>query len=204
MKYYLRLGLVLLVITALASGVLAFINSFTDPIITNNQLKTQEEARKEVLPQAVTFVKDSLQVEAVKMKRNPLKIEPKNTANAFYYYVGKDDNGNIVGYTFVASKYGYSSNVQTMVGVDQNLFVQKIKIIYQSETPGLGANCEKADFAAKFEKKQVSQLKVDKDGGTIESITGATITTRAVTNSIREGLEHLQKMVKKESKEVSA
>ncbi len=55
MKYYLKLGFVLLIITMIASGILAYLNTLTQPIIEENQRVAQEKARKEVLPSAVTF-----------------------------------------------------------------------------------------------------------------------------------------------------
>lgn len=98
----------------------------------------------------------------------------------------------MVGYTFVAAKNGYSSNVKTMVGLKPDFSINKIKIIFQSETPGLGANSEKPEFQQQFSGKTLTDLKVDKDGGSIKSLTGATITSRAVTNSINEGITILK------------
>ncbi len=175
MKYYLKLGFVLLSITIIASGVLAYINSITKPIIEENQRKTKEEARLEVLPSAVAF--DSL-----------------SYFNDEVVYIGKNENGEIVGYTFVASLYGYSGDVKTMIGVTQELVVNKIKIIEQKETPGLGANCQKQEFQKQFENKNKSSMLVDKDGGEIISITGATITTRTIANSIKTGLVMLEEI----------
>lgn len=173
MKYFFRLGFVLLVITVIASGVLAYINSITKPIIEENQRKAKEEARMEVLPEAATF--DSI-----------------SYLNKETVYVGKNEESNIVGYTFVASLYGYSSDVKTMVGVTPDLKVNRIKIIEQKETPGLGANCEKPEFQKQFENKGKSQMVVDKDGGHIISITGATITTRTLAQSIKLGLGFIE------------
>jgi len=170
MKYYLKLGFILFIITVIASGVLAYINTLTQPIIEKNQRIAQEKARKEVLPSAITFEEVTCDIT---------------------YHIGKDAGGNIVGYTFVASLYGYSSDVKTMVGVNTDLIIEKIKIISQSETPGLGANCEKPEFQAQFSEKQKTDMRVDKDGGNIVSLTGATITTRAITNSIKAALDKL-------------
>jgi H+/Na+-translocating ferredoxin:NAD+ oxidoreductase subunit G len=195
MNYFIKLGLVLLIITAIASGILAFINSITEPIIIENQKRAQVEARKDVLSKATTFVADSVNVEKKATVNNPLKKVAKSAGNKFYYFVGTDDDKNIIGYTFVASQYGYSSEIKTMVGVNNDFTLNKIKIIYQSETPGLGANCETQDYASKYELKTKKELKVDKDGGKIASLTGATITTRAITNSIRESLENLEKAI---------
>jgi len=195
MSYFIKLGLVLLIITAIASGILAFINSFTEPIIISNQLKAQVEARKEVLPEATAFTPDSISVEKKATVRDPLKKVVKSTGNKFHYFIGIDGKENVVGYTFMAKQYGYSSEIKTMVGVNSDLTLNRIKIIYQSETPGLGANCEAKGFTSKYELKAKKDLKVDKDGGSIASITGATITTRAITNSIQEGLINLEKAI---------
>ena len=172
MKYYLQLGFVLLLITALASGILAYINGLTAPIIEENQRLTKENARKEVMPDAATF-------------------ENIGTYNEEGVFIAKNDAGDVVGFTFLASLYGYSSDVKSMVGVNKNMIVNKIKVISQTETPGLGANCEKPEFQAQFSNKDLQQMKVDKDGGSIVSLTGATITTRTIANSIRNGMEYL-------------
>ena len=182
MKYFLKLGFVLLIITVIASGILAYINSLTEPIIQENQRKAKEEARKEVLSEAASF-------------------EVIGTFNEESVFAGLDNEGTTVGYTFLASLYGYSSDVKSMVGVKTDLTVNKIKIISQTETPGLGANCTKPEFVAQFDRKDVEQMKVDKDGGDIESITGATITTRTIANSIKDGLIMLEKLIPDETEE---
>ncbi|MBT5419909.1 MAG: FMN-binding protein, partial [Candidatus Cloacimonetes bacterium] len=120
MKYYIKLGFVLFIITAIASGVLAYLNTITQPIIEENQRVAQEKARKEVLPSAVTF---------------------EEVVGELTYHIGKDTDEQVVGYTFVASLYGYSGDVKTMVGINTDLIIEKIKVISQAETPGLGANC---------------------------------------------------------------
>jgi electron transport complex protein RnfG len=85
-----------------------------------------------------------------------------------------------------------------MVGIDTTGRIKKIEIISQKETPGLGAlSVESGPFNGKkwstrqFTGKTIDDLKVDKDGGPIVSITGATITSRAVTNSIRDKMKEL-------------
>jgi len=176
MKYYLKLGFVLLIITSVASGILAFINGFTDPIIKLNEKKQKEEARLEVQSEAVSF--DSIGV-----------------LNDEIVYAAKAEDGSIVGYTFMAIKYGYSSNLKTMVGLKPDYSINKIKIISQAETPGLGANCSNLEFQDKFMNLSRNDLLVDKDGGNIISITGATITTRTITNSINEALISLEKIL---------
>jgi len=166
MKEIIKPTLVLVVICVIAGSILASIYYKTDPIIAENNRIEEENARKEVLPLADKF-------------------EPVCENDNILYYEGSRKN-KLVGYIFKCAKYGYGSTVKTMVGVDTLLMITGIKIISQQETPGLGANCSKPKFAEKFKNKNPETIFVDKDGGNIISITGATITTRTVTNSIRE------------------
>ena len=181
MSYFFRLGAILFIIAALASAVLAFVNGFTEPIIRENQLRTEEEARREVLPAAVRFVK---------FDREPT------------FHIGIDKADNIVGYTFIATENGYSGLLQTMVGVDENFIITQIKIISQTETPGLGANCTRMEFTDQFRGRTGDRLSLDKDGGQIVTITGATITTRAIMISIARSIIEVQERVAKESYDI--
>lgn len=173
MKTYIQYALILFIFTGLACGVLAWIDSKTKPIIEENKAKSEDEARKIVLQTATSFE----------------KVETKELT----YYIAKDPNQNIVGYTFVAEGKGYSGVLKTMVGVNQEFIIQNILVIQQTETPGLGANCSKPEFPNRFKDLKKDDLKVDKDGGKIKSLSGSTITTRALTNSIKTYLELLEK-----------
>lgn len=182
MAYYLRLGGVLLIIAAIASGVLAYINGFTQPVIEENRRRAEEEARREVLPEAEVF---------------------EFVDADFPFYKAFDSEGDLSGYTFLAQGMGYSGVIQTMVGVNSDFTIKNIKIINQSETPGLGANCVRPEFTDQFGNLSSEELVIDKEGGKIISITGSTITTRAVVNSLREAVSLLQSRVsEKESGEV--
>jgi electron transport complex protein RnfG len=167
MKEIIKPTLVLLVICVVAGGVLAFVYKKTAPIIEENKKIEEENARKEVLPIAVHF-------------------EPIYEGEQILFYKGFDQNEKLVGYAFQCAREGYGSTIQTMVGIDTLLQMTGIKIISQQETPGLGANSSKSEFAERFKNKNPATIRVDKDGGNIVSITGATISTRAITNSIRE------------------
>ncbi len=191
MNYFVKLGLVLLIITAIASGILAYVNGLTADKIRENKSRVEEEARQEVLSEAVRFEQQTITLEAVVEEPNPLKNIADTGPRQFVYYLGYDTADSLVGYTYVASKYGYSSLVKTMVGVNMDLEIAKIKVIEQSETPGLGANSTSDEFQDRFTSMSKDQLQVDKDGGAIKSLTGATITSRAVTGSIAEGLQIL-------------
>lgn len=192
MNYFVKLGLVLLIITALASGILAFVNDLTKDQIADNKIKAQEIARKQLMPQAETFTQKSITLPAKEQEKDPLKKQTEAGPLQFNYYECYNAVQELVGYSFMASRYGYSSHVKTMVAVGLDLNIIKIDVIDQAETPGLGANADATSFEDRFMGKNQNQLKVTKDGGEIEALTGATITSRAVTNSIAQGLEILK------------
>jgi electron transport complex protein RnfG len=176
--YYLKLGVILLIFCAVAAGVLAYVNGLTTPIISERKAKEAIETREALIPNS-TF-------------------EEKTAADSSYkYFVALDKTTKEVnGYTFVASKNGYSGKVETMVGLDKDFKVIDVKIITQSETPGLGANCVKDSFKAMFKGLGVENLMVDKDdkdNGKIIAMAGATITSRAIANSVHEQILVLQK-----------
>jgi len=200
MGYFIKLGLVLLIITVVASGILAYVNDLTKDKIADNKVKAEELARTQVLDGAVTFEQRSVTLPAEEIEPNPLKKKVEAGPREFIYYEGLDADGKLIGYTFVASQYGYSSVVKTMVGVDKAEHITSIKVIEQAETPGLGANSATAVFQQRFAKKGLDALKVDKDGGEIVSLTGATITSRTVTNSIAAGLKVLSDAIGGEDK----
>jgi len=188
MKNIIKPALILLVICVVSSTILSVLYSKTKPIIEQNNKENIENARKAVLPEAA---KDNfVAVDA----KNVEEDEKGFDKDSIIYYRGYNDKGKLVGFTFQTAGQGYSSStpVTTMVGINLELKIEKIKVIKQQETPGLGANCANPDFAQKFVSKDPEIIKVDKDGGDIQSITGATITTRAVTNSIRNKFDKIK------------
>lgn len=173
MKYYLKLGFILFVFCAIASGILAYINTLTAPVIAERKAREEEETRNSLIPNA--------------------DFEQKVTDQGMIYYVAKDPaKDELLGYTFIAADVGYSSTVQTMVGVDPEFEVLGIQVVDQAETPGLGANCTSPSFASQFSGMSINDLYVDKDGGEVVSLSGATITSRCITNSLRESILDVQ------------
>lgn len=179
MKYILQLGLILLIFCAVASGVLAFVNSKTQPVIAARKLLEEEQTRKALLPQAGDF-----------------EMNQAAADSNFVYYTAKDSTGKVIGYAFIAEKAGYSSVVKSMVALGPDFKIISMKVIDQNETPGLGSNCTRDDFPPQFAGLGFNELMVDKDGGPVKSLTGATITTRAITNSIREAMTLLMNDIK--------
>jgi electron transport complex protein RnfG len=83
------------------------------------------------------------------------------------------------------SDKGYSGLVKVMVGFNKNGIIENIAVLEQKETPGLGTKMKNDSFLAQFRKQnpETYDLKVSKDGGDVDAITGATISTRAFGES---------------------
>lgn len=183
MKEILKLGGILMLITAIAGGALSMVNSITKPKIELQKKLALERALLKALPTA---------------DRNAIIPVEQNGQKYYKGYKSPDTTG-LVGYAFVASGKGYSSDIETMVGIDTSGTITGTSIIHQVETPGLGTKIEEVKygedkpwFQRQFINKTWKELKLDKDAGDIISITGATISSRAVTNSIQEGLKNLE------------
>jgi electron transport complex protein RnfG len=174
-----------MVITLLSGAAMGFVNRATVERIQAQKQLQAENARREALPQAETF--------------------EGREADGFEYTVGLAGQ-QIVGYTFLALGKGYSSTIETVVGVDPAGKVVEIEIIFQQETPGLGARVvevrggeEEPFFEEQFDGRAIESLAVKQDGGPLDSITGATISSRAVARSVKEGIERLMEMVGREA-----
>jgi electron transport complex protein RnfG len=182
MKEILRLCFVLTVIAAVSAGVLAFVDQKTQEPIAN-ALKAEEMA-------AVESVLPPFDNEADK---DTLILSDELVSYKFYRGRMK---GEIVGAAFsVVAPNGYSGDIKVMVGVDTAGVVQGIEILDHRETPGLGAKIETAEFRDQYKGKSLGDPEtwdVMKDGGVFKQITGATISSRAVTHCIARALEFFE------------
>jgi len=178
MKEMLRITITLVIIFVAAGMIMASVFSKTAPIMAEAQKREKEEALKRLMPDA-----DSI-IEAGKWE--PLHKHAE-------YYEAKKGN-DVIGY--IASTYGkgYSSYISILVAVDPSMRVRKISILSHGETPGLGDEIEQEYFKKRFEGKSIEQLEVVKVEGTdrVQAISGATISSRAVTNGVREAVKLLK------------
>lgn len=159
-KYILRLTVTLLLITAVVAGLLGFVNYLTEDKIREGQEEKAKAAMQEVLP--------AENYEAVKTD-----IEGINAA-----YRADD-----LGYVLDITSNGFGGAINMMVGIDAEGKITGVSIVSHSETASLGANCTREDFRSQFAGAD-GALSVKKDGGTVEALTGATVTSRAVTNGV--------------------
>ena len=108
-------------------------------------------------------------------------------------YEGRDASGQLVGYVIVTQAKGYGGAVQVMTGIDASGTVTGVNILSHSETVGLGANAAKPEFTDQYQKPIPEEgfvvEKNGKDGDAIQALTGATITSNAVTDAVNSAVK---------------
>lgn len=173
--YIARLAITLLLITAVVAAALAAVNSITAPKIQAlNEQKTQA-AIEAVLPgggEIVDYTDDTGLVGSV--------------------YKGQS------GYAVEVMPSGFNGTVTMMVGVDNSGKVLGISIVNHTETAGLGAVSAENSTAGNAFRGQFAgmsgSVSVTKDGGQVDALTGATITSRAVCTGVNAALDAVAKL----------
>lgn len=179
-KDILKITLNLVVIYLISGLILAVVYARTSPIMFKNAVIEKEAALKKLMPDA-----DKIE------KIGDWSIHEKHSE----YFVAKKGD-NIIGYIIQSFGKGYSSYINTLIAVDKDFRVQRIKVLGHAETPGLGDEIETDSFKNQFKDKDVEHLKVLKTETTeyIQAISGATISSRAVTeDAVRNGVDFLKK-----------
>ena len=100
---------------------------------------------------------------------------------------------HLIGYVATASSKGYGGDVDVMIGYDLNGKMTGVTILDNSETAGLGANCTKEEWLSQFVGMS-GKLSVKKDGGDVDALTSATITSRAVCSAINKATDKVNEI----------
>ncbi len=173
-KFVLRLAATLLIITAVVAVALAGVNMITEPAIEALNAQKTQEAIELVLPGGGESV----------------DFPATNLVSKVY----ASDSG----YAVEVTPGGFDNTITMMVGVDKGGNVLGISVISHTETAGLGAVAAAGTpageaFRAEFVGASGS-VAVTKDGGSVDAITGATITSRAICNGVNAALECVSNM----------
>lgn len=127
-------------------------------------------------------------------------IEASDFKEADGYYLALDDAGSTIGYIFETNALGYGGLVSVMTGISVDGVITGVEVVSHSETPGLGANATKEEFREQF-KQNVSEsgFSVVKSGNAttneVNALTGATITSKAVTNAVNKAMALFNEIV---------
>ena len=167
---FMSMTLTLFVITVIAGVSLGFINDITKGPKEQAKLARKINALKNVLPEF-----NNNPVEDVKRIKWDLA---KDSIEIYAGFLNENQSGTaVVG----SSEKGFSGLVKIMVGFNPDGSIKNIAVLEQKETPGLGTKMKDEKFIKQFRGKHPStyNLKVKKDQGDVDALTGATITTRA-------------------------
>lgn len=169
--------LVLFAITFAASAGVGVVNMITEEPIAAAKAQAVQEALRQVLP-PFDATDESMQ------EIDGLQIKTYKASSA----------GETVGYAVeTATKEGFGGMVRLMVGFDAEGRVLNINVLEQSETPGLGTKmCDEGNpliTSFKGRKPAEMTLKVRKDGGDVDALTAATISSRAYTDAVARALK---------------
>lgn len=173
-KEILRPVLVLFIICLVVSAALAGTNLLTEDKIAQINQQTQEESQQQVLPDAQTF-------------------ETATTADGTEYVVGKSGE-EIVGYVFTTSSNSYGGALEVMTGIKTDDTVTGVNILSIDDTPGLGLNAQNEEFRDQYKQTipASGSFEVIKNAtagdGQIAALTGATITSNAVTDAVNQAV----------------
>ena len=194
-KTLIKNALVLFVITLVAGVLLGFVYQVTkEPIAYQDQL-AQIKANQSVFPDAASFedvALDNAAADAIHAKEGNLKIWVDDVKKA----VGA--SGEELGYVVRIISGGYGDDIIFTVGISNDGVVNGISIISINETPGLGMNAEKV-LVPQFADKPAETFTVTKTEASseseIEAISGATITSKAVTGGVNAAVDYFTQVL---------
>jgi len=186
MKKILHLVLSLTIISAVCAAVLAVVNDITKERIASLSTQKANNAAKAVLPKNV--------------KSLVSKTDPADKNVSILAAYADDAHTQLIGYAVPGvSANGYGGEIRLMVGIAADRKVFSYQVLAANETPGLGAKLGEEGFSKQFVGKTSTTLAVKKDGGDIEAITGATITSRAVCGAIADAAARIDRLEGKAS-----
>lgn len=183
---------IMLVITLVAGLVLGFVYQITKDPIAEQTAKKKQEACQEVFQNAASF-------ETMELAETDAALwaaEGYGQEQIDEVMSALDGSGNLLGYVItVTSKEGYGGDIQFAMGIQIDGTVNGMSILDISETAGLGMRAEDV-LKPQFADKKADKFEYTKSGAMsenqIDAISGATITTRAVTNGVNAALYYFQ------------
>lgn len=177
-------------ITLVAGLALGVVQDITSKPIAQQEIKAKEEAYKAVFEDADSFEQvseEDADLEAF-LDENGYGAQTVNEV-----MLVKDASGADMGYAFtVTTSEGYGGDIKFAMGVRDDGTLNAISILSIGETAGLGMKATTDEFKNQFRDKNVEKFEYTKNGATedyqIDALSGATITTNAMTNGVNAGL----------------
>ena len=185
---FLKVALILCAITLVEGAGLGGVYEITKAPIAAAELEAKSVAYRVVLPEAAEFVADDL-TDVIATANGEIAGMGFGNVTVGEAVTGVDASGAPVGYVVTStSNDGYGGAITVSVGIQADGTVSGIEFLTLAETAGLGMNAQKPEWKAQYAGKNVDAFSVTKGGAAadneINAISGATITSNAVTGAV--------------------
>lgn len=151
----------LTIIVAISVVLLIAVNSATSSVVESRKIEEVKSGLENIFPAMSNY-----------------ELEDE----IYVIYQGDEKTG----YAFSASGSGYGGDLEILVGLDNSFAITGISILSQNETPGVGTKITENSFTDQFRGLSLNDIALKAEGGKVDAITGATISSRAVIDAIRE------------------
>ena len=213
MPDFVRFPLVLVIVCGISAVVLGGLNAATEPIIRARREAAAQEAVKVVLPGAARISEKTVRVTGSGGAEEEIRYAEG--------YASESDEkaGRPMGYAADGHARGYQSEIAVKAGfrrTDSGLEVLAVRVVSQAETPGIGTKIEEVKtgrsvlgllqgktypdpatvppwFPEQFQGLPAGKARLKPDGGAVDGITGATISSRAVASAVQDAANRLQR-----------
>ena len=177
--------IIITLVGILSASLLAVVDDLTrEPIAV-----AKEQMKRKAIEQIFPFAIDSLNT-----------VQAEQTT----FYEAYSQSNELQGIAVeTATDEGYSGKIEVLLGISPDQKILDYKVLYHRETPGLGDKIDKPKFKKQFKGRALESTnwKVKKDGGEIDELTAATISSRAISAAVVRGLEYINEQYPKSSTE---
>lgn len=193
LKEIVKPAITLFLICAIITGALAVVNAVTKPIIEESEKEALRESLSVVLPGADEYSEAVDHETLISQGYQPgERIKNLYTAST---------GGEVAGYVVEVVSRGYGGNIVMLVGIDNSLSITGTAIMSHNETPGLGSKADDDEYMKQYLGEIPETLyrvvKTEKSqDGDIEALSGATVTSRAISNGISEAAQLIRNVMK--------
>ena len=189
MKNDIIIALKLMLICFTSVLLLSVVNVLTQKKIEQNDIKTEVESNKRLMPAGIKFEKKAF-------------ISNKAIKDKEYLFEVYNSSGDFIGWTVSVLGSGYGGEMKVMAAFDKELKVINVKLLNNSETPGIGKAAERDDYMTKFINTNTEGVVFPYKKSMLpkeyaDSITGATITYNGIASAIYKAINLLKEEVKR-------
>lgn len=188
---FINMFLALTIVCVVAGLALSAVYKATyEPIQQSNE-KQLNDALKSVLPDFDTML---VEKKALQTESSHSAFHKEAGADSITLYHAFKNNENVGTAVETFTKKGFNGLIQLMAGFTNDNSIYKVSVLSHAETPGLGSKMSDPSFYEQFEGKNPAQfnLQVTKDGGDVQAITAATISSRAYCDAMQTAYKTIQ------------